>query len=113
MSCSCNKAGFPVGGSGEPFLNWPVKKTAQVHDECSTFGSFKPSGWVNAAFNLTNSFSSAVIDWLAVDNFMLITQSANNTNLYESMLIVLRLDCILRYALWELFFSMVHQLMRR
>lgn len=78
VSCSCNSAGFPVGGSDEPFLNWPVKNTPQVHDVCSALWSVNPSG--NSDLNFTNSFSRAVFACDPDDDSMLITQNAINTN---------------------------------
>lgn len=86
VSCSCNSAGFPVGGSGDPFLNWPDKNTPQVQDAWSAFGNINPSG----IFNLINSFSSTVFACDAVDNLMLIMQNATNTNWDTSISTVIR-----------------------
>lgn len=95
VSCSCNSAGFPVGGSGEPFLNWPLKKTAHVHAACSTFANFNPSAMV--AFSLISSLSSAVFTCEAVDNLILISASAISNNWDDT--------CILGWGIRHFFFS--------
>lgn len=94
VSCSCNSAGFPVGGSGEPFLNWPLKKTAHVHAACSTFANFNPSAMV--AFSLISSLSSAVFTCEAVDNLILISASAISNNWDDT--------CILGWGIRHFFF---------
>lgn len=91
VSCSCNSAGFPVGGSGDPFLNWPLKNTPQVQDAWSAFGNINPSG----IFNLINSFSSAVFACDAVDNLTLIMQNAMNTNWDASISTVILFSSLL------------------
>lgn len=56
VSCSCISAGCPTGGTLDPFLNCPLRKTPQVHEVW--FTGFSLSGSIGTGNNDFSLFHS-------------------------------------------------------
>jgi len=61
VSCSCSNAGCPVGWSVEPFVNWPVKNTAHVHDVKSLLIELIPPAFVKFFISLNDLYDNVFV----------------------------------------------------